>query len=135
VISLEEFKKASTFREQRHILALHLGRNPNDPEFTLEELAHIFSKTNAQSVKNQIEHSLTEVRPEGRPPLLRNEVKEFMYILIQTRYDMKDPISIPELTEIISEKFGISVTFDTLEKIISRVSKFHTAIGEPMEKN
>jgi hypothetical protein len=48
---------------------------------------------------------------------------------------MKDLISIPELIEIISEKFGISVTFDTLGKIIFRDSKFHTAIGEPMEKN
>jgi hypothetical protein len=135
VISLEEFKNASTYREQCHILAQHLRRNPNDPEFTLEELAHIFSKFNGHSVKNQLDHSLTEVRPGGRPPLLPNEVKEFMYILIQKRYDLKDPVSIPELTEIISEKFGITISFDSLGKIISRDSKFHITIGEPMEKN
>jgi hypothetical protein len=86
-------------------------------------------------VKHQIELSLSEDSPEGRPPLLSKDVQEVIFKLIQNRYDSKDPIAIPKLTEFISERFEIILSYDTLGKIIARNSKFHTVIGEPIEKN
>jgi hypothetical protein len=116
VLNLENFKIAKTLREQCHILAQYLRSDPLKPDFTLREIAEILGLNNTESVRKQLIKPFDQLLPNGRPPLINKEVREFMINQIENRFNLQDPITLYEILELFRDVFDIQIQYDTLAK-------------------
>jgi hypothetical protein len=134
VLNLEIFKNAKTIREQCHILAQYLRPDPLHPDFKLREIADILGVNHTASVTHHLNKPFDELLINGRPPLITKQVREFMTKEIETRYNLKDPITLYEILELICDVFNIQIQYETLAKYLRRDPQYRTAIGVPMEE-
>jgi hypothetical protein len=95
------FGGASTRREQIRVV-VKLSRSFVDGQrFTLQQTGVFLGGLNAATISQQNELSLQSPKLSGRSSRLSDAVRQCMLELIRTRFDARNPVTYPELVDLL----------------------------------
>jgi hypothetical protein len=96
-------------------------------------IAQFFNVPNAASVEFQWHQYQKKDISIGRPTVFSSQLIDEIQKRVIFRFKHKNPVTILELVDYVQYHYHRSVTDDTMRHFISRISRFHTVIGVPME--
>jgi hypothetical protein len=102
--------------------------------FTSNEIGG-FLGISASTVNHQCRGGTSAPRGPGRPSVLTDVIREWIYATTRKRFDEQDPIIHIELLDTVQQSFKMSVKLDTPYHIIARMPDIKSVAGVPSEAN
>lgn len=129
-----EFREATTRREQIRAAVKQLRNFSEGQRFTLEQIGRFLGGAHAATIVTQNKLSLQERRIPGRPSLLSDAIIKWMVDLTRDRFESRNPVTYPELLDLIQAHYDVSLCADTLRHIIRNLDAIKSVLGIPMER-
>lgn len=125
----EKYQSALDYRAQCHALYELL----HDDGFTNHKLALLLG-VDHKSFEKQLKLPI-DPNPNGRPVVLNDEEKNTLFGEINSYLANDIKPTLYDLIQIVIEKFGKSISPDTLSRYITDCGQYRIIKGEPMDVN
>ena len=126
------FCEAATRRDQIAAAATHLRGFECGQRMTFEAIGRLFRVSGA-IIRNQIKSSKEPTRPPGRQPILSDAQKLWIAELVDSRTQQRNPVTYPELLDLLESQHRVVLSADTLRHVIRNMDSVKTITGYPME--